>query len=799
MAAVWIRLRAELRSGRRAWLGLALVAGLLAGPVIATVAAARRTDSAVERHRAASESVDVWAGRSDFFGLKLDLERVERLPQVAAATRSVDLAFWGRTDTGVPVTNDDVELGVATSGLDGAQRHPKVLEGRAPAPDAVDEVFVGDRAAEAYGLRVGSTLRMRFTTPRELERIAETGENDLRADPETTGSGPLVTLRVVGIRADVQSEDGLMYMTLPKAFYERYRPALGTWLELSGVWLKRGDADLDAFRAGVERIAGGNPVELFPKRTIQASLKHSIHFQVQALWMLAVLGGLAVVLLIGQAVARHTALESADHPLLRSLGMTRTELLALGVGRVLPVAVAAGVLAGAVAYLISPLAPIGAARIAEPAPGLAIDAAVLVAGGAVTAAFVLLVAVVPAWRASSAPVDERSPRSSRVGTFLARAGVPLTGVAGVRMALEPGRGPTAVPVRSTLVSAVIGIAAVAAALTITASADRLLTTPRLYGQNWDAQIGNGNVPGYSREFTAGLRADRSIGELAAGTVRDSRLDGRPTAVFGLEAIRGPLSLTVLEGRAPAAPDEILLGSTAAAALDARVGDTVEGRLAGRARPVRVVGHAVLPEVGFTAISPVGLGEGAVMTFEGLKRFDPTARPQVFVLDVAPGADRAATLARLERDAAAIVPSRPAEVGNWGRVSSFPYLLAGVVAVGAAGVLAHALVTSIRRRRRDLAILKALGLERRQLAAMVAWQATTIAAVGLLIGVPLGVGIGRFAWNILAADLGVVPEVVAPVVAGLLLVPGALLLANLVALPLGRVAARTRPAAVLRAE
>jgi len=62
------------------------------------------------------------------------------------------------------------------------------------------------------------------------------------------------------------------------------------------VWLKHGDADLDAFRAGVERIAGGNPVEIYPKRTIQASLKRSIHFQVQALWLLATLGGLATLL-----------------------------------------------------------------------------------------------------------------------------------------------------------------------------------------------------------------------------------------------------------------------------------------------------------------------------------------------------------------------------------------------------------------------------------------------------------------------------------------------------------------------
>ena len=64
------------------------------------------------------------------------------------------------------------------------------------------------------------------------------------------------------------------------------------------------------------------------------------------------------------------------------------------------------------------------------------------------------------------------------------------------MALESGRGGTAVPVRTTLLAAVVGVAAVAAALTITASADHLLGTPRLYGHNWDAVIGNGTDPSY---------------------------------------------------------------------------------------------------------------------------------------------------------------------------------------------------------------------------------------------------------------------------------------------------------------
>ena len=50
-------------------------------------------------------------------------------------------------------------------------------------------------------------------------------------------------------------------------------------------------------------------------------------------------------------------------------------------------------------------------------------------------------------------------------------------VAGVRMALEPGRGRTAVPVRTTMLAAIVGVAAVAAALTVTASADRLVSTP----------------------------------------------------------------------------------------------------------------------------------------------------------------------------------------------------------------------------------------------------------------------------------------------------------------------------------
>ncbi|MDP9228415.1 MAG: hypothetical protein M3M99_05105, partial [Actinomycetota bacterium] len=353
MAAIRIRLRAELRSSWRVWLTLAVLAGLAGGLVIATAAGARRTDSALERGRVATETVDVWVGRGDFFSLDLDFDRVERLPQVAQVSRSIDLAFWARTDSGRPVTNSEVELGVPTQGRDPASNRPKLLDGRAPDPAVANEIFVGHLAAEYYDLRVGSTLRVRFTTPRELAKIAETGVNDERADPETAGTGPLLTLRVVGIRADLQSEDGLMFITMSPAFYETYGRSVGTWLELTGIRLKRGDADLASFRAGVERIAGKKPFEMYPKRNIQAKLQSSIHIQAQALWALAALGGLAALLLVGQAIARQTALESSEHPLLRSLGMTRAQLFALGIARVVPVALLAGALCAVVAVALS--------------------------------------------------------------------------------------------------------------------------------------------------------------------------------------------------------------------------------------------------------------------------------------------------------------------------------------------------------------------------------------------------------------------------------------------------------------
>ena len=129
----------------------------------------------------------------------------------------------------------------------------------------------------------------------------------------------------------------------------------------------------------------------------------------------------------------------------------------------------------------------------------------------------------------------------------------------------------------------------------------------------------------------------------------------------------------------------------------------------------------------------------------------------------------------------------------------PLVLSALVVAIAAAALAHTLLMAIRRRRRDLAVLKTLGFDRRQVLATVAWQATTFAAVALALGLPLGIAAGRWTWNLVADELGVVPEPVTPVPLILLVIPAAVVLANLVAVVPARVAATTRPALVLRAE
>jgi hypothetical protein len=81
---------------------------------------------------------------------------------------------------------------------------------------------------------------------------------------------------------------------------------------------------------------------------------------------------------------------------------------------------------------------------------------------------------------------------------------------------------------------------------------------------------------------------------------------------------------------------------------------------------------------------------------------------------------------------------------------------------------------------------------------VAWQATTFAAVAILVGLPVGIAAGRWAWRLTAEQLGVATPPVTPLLPVLAVAAGTVVTANLVAAPPGWVAGHLRPAPVLPA-
>ena len=390
------------------------------------------------------------------------VEQVARLPQVAESAHArVTYDNGGRTDEGELIGEPDY-LQTITAADDRAAAvlaRQKLLDGRHPDPAEVDEVAINFTVADRYDLDVGDTFELDMFT--EAQALAFDDEG-------TRTEGVPTTFRVVGVFAGAGDfpprtlGDGAGTVNFTPAFAANNPELVSSNLVLA-VRLEDGRRDLPAFRAGVERILGGSAAAVDALGTFDVHLQHeaterAINLLTVALWILCALAAGAAVLIIGQALLRLTAIESVEHPALRGLGATTGQLVGLGLGRAGLVAVVGAAVSVVVAIGLSPLFPLGLARTAEPDPGISVDALAVLGGAAILALVVGLLAAFAVWRISrpkpggpgATPVDARV---SRVGVALGRRGLPPPVVAGVRMALEPGRGRTAVPARTTLVGA----------------------------------------------------------------------------------------------------------------------------------------------------------------------------------------------------------------------------------------------------------------------------------------------------------------------------------------------------------
>jgi hypothetical protein len=229
-----------------------------------------------------------------------------------------------------------------------------------------------------------------------------------------------------------------------------------------------------------------------------------------------------------------------------------------------------------------------------------------------------------------------------------------------------------------------------------------------------------------------------------------------------------------------------------------VGDEIEVSGGDRSIRLRVVGRGVLPEFAGAA----RLGEGAAMTYDGARALvGKAAIADVMLVRARPDAAGAKLVADLSHTELGNVylPDKPSDLVDLGRVGGLPSVIAALLAIMAIATLAHALFSAARRRRRELSVLKVLGFRRRQVSAAIAWQATVVAAIAIVVGIPLGIVAGRWGWRAFAARLGVPDQPVMPVAAMIAVGVLALVVAIVTAAIPARVASRTPPAVALRAE
>jgi predicted lysophospholipase L1 biosynthesis ABC-type transport system permease subunit len=538
-----------------------------------------------------------------------------------------------------------------------------------------------------------------------------------------------------------------------------------------------------------------------------------------ALGVFGGIAGLAALLIAGQVIGRRIRLNTDELDVLRALGADPRMTIGDGLIGTLGAVLLGTLLAGLVAVGLSPLAPLGPIGSLVPL-ALRVDWSVVGLGMAVLAVLLGALAVVVAIRGAPHRVVTRleRERASSVARVATSSGLPPAAVTGIRFALEPGVGRNAVPVRSAILGAVLAVVVVISTITFGSSMNTLVSHPALYGWNWSDEIngggGLGDIPAHN--VARQLNADPLVGGWTGVYFSTLQIDGLNVPVLGgsPNAAVGP---PLLSGHAFDAANEVVLGATTLAELHERVGDTVRVGASGTGfSTLRIVGTATMPSIGVAGSSHLEMGTGALLSYTLIP---PKARnvfdvqqpgPNAILVRFKKGANPAIATASLQSivrknpqiqgDGGSVEGvERPAEILNYRTLGTTPAVLGAALAAGAVIALGLTLVSSVRRRRTDLALLKSLGFTRRQLASAIAWQASVAVGIGCVIGIPLGLALGRFLWDLFVHQIHAVPDPTIPTLSVVLIGVGAVILANVVAAVPGRIAARTPAAQLLRSE
>ncbi|MFZ0249827.1 MAG: hypothetical protein WAL61_07765, partial [Acidimicrobiales bacterium] len=605
----WYRTVAGWKRQRGGYLVLVVLIGFTGGIALGSIAAARRTASSFPTFLAASNPSDLQivpagAGPNGTAGAHLHsiIDAVRAYPQVTRVESYVglqaSLVKHGRIER--RSLNSTVILVGSVDGLLFDQDRFAITSGRMADPARADEVMVSEDAAAALGLHLGSRLPVAIPL--------DAGGHAVRR----------ITLRVVGIgllNREVVQDQIAKYPT-----YIVGTPALTKSVGVGqlvylGLQLRNGAADV----AAVERHWNSTEryfTDFQVTSQVVAEAQQSIRPEALALGVFGGIAGLAALFLALQVIARQLGARERDLLVMRAVGAdpATTELDGL-VGIVGSVLVGS-VLAIGVALALSPLFPLGPVRPVYPDPGVSADWAVLGAGtavlfGVLTTAAVGMTLLEAPHRALRRSLL-RGRRSSTV-QLAARAGLPVSAVAGASLAVDARSGRAAGPYRWSLLSAVTAMIVVTTTLTFGASLHTLVSQPALYGWNWDYAVqssdGYGPVPD---KAVALLRHDRAVQSFSGVWFVTLQLNGVEVPTL-LTAPSSAVAPPIVSGHGLATARQIVLGSATLSQLHERIGDTVAVQYVPGfpRRPLRltIVGTATMPAIGIAENLHTSMGVG----------------------------------------------------------------------------------------------------------------------------------------------------------------------------------------------
>jgi hypothetical protein len=763
------------RSGPAATIVLTLLVALAGAITMSSAAGARRTASAFPRYLDATNEADLGLSSEVEPDALADID-LSALPQVAKAGRVVGFGVFSSAEDGSP--NFDSAY-FATAPVDRvAYRQigrPNVLDGRLPDPDRADEVLLGEHSTAEVGDRITAFLFRFDELSAKFQELEIEGREPTQEDIDEVLEA--VPLRVVGIGRfsfQIAATAGAISdtpMILTPAFAAAH-PGRHSYA-MAGVNLVDPDQS-GALQAAVRSAKPDAGVRFTSREAMESTVQTAVAPYATTLRLFALVLALTSLVVLGQAVARQAALDASSGPVLRALGASRAQVGGVALARIAVIAGAGAALAVAGAIAASSRFPIGPARAAETDPGIRADPLVL-CGGAVA-----IVASVVAAGGLGFLGSSRRRRSAVARTPRVDLGwLPPPIAAGVRAGLAPstGGGPSRL---ATVVGLVAACGTVTAALGFGAGLDRLIDHPPRYGWTWDALLDT-YESGIPDEMLASVDDDPDIAAYSVGSRGTVTVNGRPVFTVGVDNVRGDVRPQVIEGVYPAASDEVALGHSVLHDLGRHVGDEVTATTAtGTTARLRIVGEVLVPAL--NSDGNEGVAAGAAMTGDGLGRV-AGQRPS-FILLTLPDGDRAARLDALTERYAdrgeILIDLQPADIRSISGVRDVPLLLAGALALLGAGVLAHAMITAVLARRRELAVLNVLGFLRRDLALSVIAHATAVVAVALALGAVAGMVLERTVWRAFVERVGVGGPAVTPWTSLGVLALVSLVFANLIA-------------------